>query len=308
MIDILMAVCNGERFIKEQIDSILNQTYSDWRLFIHDDGSVDKTMEIIQEYEEKYPEKIKVISDGIKTGGAKYNFYHLMKLSEAEYIMLADQDDIWGNEKIEKSYKAIKMQEKRYGKDTPVLCHSDLQVVDSRLNVMNESFFVMQKLDKRKNRFADILVQNNITGCTVIFNKKLNDLCCVMPDEAIMHDWWIGLVVAAFGKIYFMKEKDIKYRQHGNNTEGAKNLSSPKYLLKKICNKKQVTDALERTYNQAERFYGVYKEKLSAENREVLEAYLAIRRSTKIEKLRLLKKYGFMKSGLVRKISFILFV
>ncbi len=308
MIDILMAVCNGEKFVKEQIDSILTQTYENWRLIIHDDGSVDKTVEIIKEYEKKYPEKIKVISDGIKTGGAKYNFFHLMKLSNAEYIMLSDQDDVWEKKKVEKAYRTIKNIEKRYGKDMPILCHSDLRVVDSKLNVINESFFDMQKLDKRKNRLSDILVQNNITGCTAIMNKKVVEICHSMPDQAIMHDWWLGLIVAAFGIVYFMKNSEINYRQHEHNTEGAKDLNSPKYLLKKLLNREQIKESLNRTYTQADKFYDEYKDKLSAENREIIEGFLSIRKSNKLQKLGLIKKYGFMKSGLVRKISFVFFI
>ncbi len=308
MIDILMATYNGEKFIGEQIKSIVDQSYTDWTLLIHDDGSTDSTISIIEEYVKMYPEKIKFILDGVKTGGAKNNFYHLMKLSSAEYIMFADQDDIWEVDKVQLAYDVISKNEKKLGKEMPILCHSDLVVVDSKLKVINDSFFDMQKLDHCKNRFSDLLVQNNITGCTTIFNKALLDKCRTMPAEAIMHDWWLGLVASAFGVVCFMGGKKIRYRQHGNNTEGAKNLKSPIYLLKKVFNKKEISESLYKTYIQADVFYKEYMDELSEENAEIVEAYLSLSTDSKIERLKTIKKYGFMKSGLVRKISYLFFV
>ena len=262
MIDILMATYNGEKYIKEQLDSILKQSHNEWRLLIHDDGSTDNTVDLVREYATKYPEKIRFVEDNVRTGGAKNNFFHLMKLSEAEYIMLADQDDIWMPDKVALAYNAILQKETKYGVDMPIMCHSDLKVVDADLKLLDESFFAMQKLDSNKNGFKDILVQNNITGCTAIFNRALNMLCSSMPDEAIMHDWWLGLIASAFGKVFYMDDKAIQYRQHDNNTEGAKNLKSPKYLMKKLLNKQEITESIHKTYIQAEKFYEEYADKL----------------------------------------------
>lgn len=308
MIDIIMATYNGEKFIKKQIDTIIAQSYTDWRLLIHDDGSTDATVSIVKKYVEEYPQKICLLADGVVTGGAKYNFFHLMKETDADYIMLADQDDVWGKDKISKSYEFIKEKEKELGEDVPVLCHSDLKVVDSKLNIINESFFDMQQLAKNKNSFNDLLVQNNITGCTVIMNKTLKQLCAEMPNEAIMHDWWIGLLAASFGKIYHMEHKEILYRQHDNNTEGAKNLKSAKYLMKKLFNKQEIYASLNNSYAQAEAFNRIYGDKLSEDNKDVLNAYLLMKTSNKIKKWKLMSKYGFMKSGLARKLSYIFFV
>ena len=308
MIDILMAVCNGEKFIKEQIDSIINQSYTDWKLIIHDDGSTDKTIKIIKMYIKKCPEKIFLVEDDIKTGGAKNNFYHLMKLSSADYIMFADQDDIWEEDKVELAYEEICKRENKFGKNTPILCHSDLIVVDSVLNVINDSFFDMQKLEGCKNSFSDLLIQNNITGCTMIINRSLLNKCKCMPEEAIMHDWWLGLIAAAFGKIGLISYKKIKYRQHGNNTEGAKNLKNPLYCLKKMFDKKGIIESLNIAYSQADAFYREYMDELSEQNADIIRAYLSMKNSKKIDKLRIIKKYRFMKSGFVRKISYLFFV
>lgn len=308
MVDILMATYNGEKYLKQQIDSILEQTYEDWKIIIHDDGSSDNTLDIVKEYVMKYPEKILWIDDKISTGGAKNNFFHLFQHADAPYIMLSDQDDVWQKDKIKNAVAEIKSAEKKYGQDIPLLGHSDLKVVDEKLNIMNISFFDMQRLNFKKSGLAAMLVQNNITGCTTIFNQCLKNMCKEMPEEAIMHDWWLGLVANAFGKVFFMDNNDIQYRQHGNNTEGAKNLKSPTYLLKKFFKKKEMKDSLLFTYKQAVGFKRVFDKQLDDKNREILDAYISLENLGKLKKLKLMKKYGFIKTGLVRMIGQIMYI
>ena len=119
---ILMATYNGEEFIREQINSILNQTYKNWKLIIHDDGSTDNTVDIIKEYTKKYPNKIILIEDNIKCNGAKENFSHLIKIAyknfNFDYILFSDQDDIWLPNKIEVSLSKIQEMENKFGKNS----------------------------------------------------------------------------------------------------------------------------------------------------------------------------------------------
>lgn len=308
MIDILLAVYNGEKYIKAQLDSILGQTCEDWRLLIRDDGSKDNTLAIVNEYMSKYPEKIYLITDETNAGGAKYNFYQILKASTSDYIMLADQDDVWDKNKVQNAYNRIIQEEESVGKNKPVLCHGDLCVVDGNLNVINASMANMQKLDPQKNKLNDYLVQNNVTGCTVIFNKALRDMCRSMPKEAVMHDWWFALIASAFGKVCYMERAEILYRQHGNNTEGAKNLKNPIYLLKRLFNRKQIKKNLSKTYFQARAFYNEYENELNSSQKEIINAYISLEKSNKIRKYMIIKKYGFMKSGFARKLGYILFV
>lgn len=306
MIELLMATYNGEKFIAEQIESLLNQSFQDFKVLIHDDGSTDKTVQIIKEYVEKYPGKIIFVEDNIKTGGAKNNFQHLLEMSTEKYVMLCDQDDYWEKEKIEKAIEIIKKSEKE--SDMPILCHGDLKVADGELNIKSMSMFDMQKLDKRKKELRDLLVQNNVTGCTVIMNRALVKKCREMPKEAIMHDWWYGLVAAAFGKVEYIGDAGIKYRQHGNNTEGAKNLKNPIYLLRKLFDRKNVKRTLQETYRQAKAFNEIYGGSMEKEKKEILDAYISMENKGKLKKYRIIKKYGFMKSGMARKLGYILFL
>ena len=123
-----------------------------------------------------------------------------------------------------------------------------------------------------------------------------------------MHDWWMALIASAFGRLIYMGEAGILYRQHEKNTEGAKNLGSIKYIINKFSNMSDIRKMLELTYMQAESFRELYGDMLPAEKKEVLEAYIKMSDTNKIEKYRLMHRYGFMKSSLARKIGYILLV
>lgn len=232
MIDILLATYNGSKYINEQIDSLLSQTFQEWTLIVHDDGSKDDTVQILNDYHKKYPNKIRVIDDGIQCGGAKENFSHLMSYSSAPYIMFCDQDDIWLPNKIEITYNEMVSVEIRNPK-VPILIHSDLKVVDENLNVISDSMFDYQKLPKNIGSINQILVQNNITGCTVMINREALSVSLPIPKVAIMHDWWIGCnVLKAKGIIGLISEPLILYRQHTNNTLGSKKIDVSYYISK----------------------------------------------------------------------------
>jgi len=247
LVGILMATYNGEKFIKEQIDSILSQTYRNWQLLIHDDGSSDRTVKIVEEYKRKYPNKIILIEDGIKCGGAKENFAHLMlivrrRFKYFDYIMFSDQDDVWLPEKIKITLQTILEMESKYGVNSPILVHTDLKVVDEKLNIISESFWNYQNIDPTNNALNCLILENTVTGCTMMINKALFDLVNYIPKEAIIHDWWITLVCSLFnGYICPLQEVTILYRQHSRNDTGAKGasfvrlayrfLSNPRFFL-----------------------------------------------------------------------------
>ncbi len=301
MVDILMATYNGEKYIKEQLQTILDQSCKECKLIIHDDGSTDNTVKLIKEVMERYPERIQYIEDGVRTGGAKNNFFHLLKFSTAKYIMFADQDDVWQQNKVENALNCIKKYEKQLG-EIPLMGYSDLVVVDEKLQVINKSFFDMQALSGERNAFNNILVQNIVTGCTVIFNRELLVLCKEMPKEAIMHDWWMALIAAGCGKLFLMKNRDILYRQHGNNTEGAKDCKNPMYLAKKLLEPAKIKKSMLDTRLQAKAFKNILGEKLNEKNRNILNKYIMLDSQSKLERLRTIKKFDFEKNGFIKKI------
>jgi glycosyltransferase involved in cell wall biosynthesis len=221
-IDILLATYNGQKYLREQIDSILSQSNQDWQLVIRDDKSLDDTLSIIKDYLARYPDKIKLIEDNGCHLGAKLNFQCLLEHSTAEYIMFCDQDDVWLPQKIDITLNAMKVAEKNFH-NKPIMIHSDLVVVDANLKKVASSLWTYQKVVPSKNDDLNrIILQNVATGCTIMINSKAKDVSLPIPEEAVMHDWWIALKVAQYGKILHIPKQLVLYRQHTGNLVGAK--------------------------------------------------------------------------------------
>lgn len=221
-IDILLATYNGEKYLKEQIDSILNQTYKNIKLIVSDDGSNDNTIEILKEYEKK-DERIELYFQERNLGVVK-NIEFLLSKVQSPFFMLADQDDYWMKEKVEKSLEKIKES----GTD---LVFGDLEVVDEKLETIYPSFndymLLTRKIKKYIGDYKINYLYNCVTGCTVLAKKEIIEYILPLPSTSkhLIHDYWIGLMVALNGKISYMPEKYIKYRQHGNNQVGTKKIS-----------------------------------------------------------------------------------
>ncbi|HUT44054.1 MAG TPA: glycosyltransferase family 2 protein [Desulfobacterales bacterium] len=221
-ISICMSAYNGAKYISPQIDSILSQTYQQWRLFVRDDGSSDNTLVIINEYVSKYPEKIRLVDDNLGRLGPSLNFGKLLEFADSEYIMFCDQDDVWLPNKIELTLNAMEIAEKLYPQK-PILVHTDLRVVDNELNMISDSLWDYQLLfPDIANNPARIMAHNVVTGCTVMINKPAKAISTPIPREALMYDWWIAIKASKAGKIVHVSTPTVLYRQHSDNECGAK--------------------------------------------------------------------------------------
>ena len=307
MIDILLAVYNGEDFVGQQIESILKQTRTDWSLLIQDDGSKDRTMEILSAYEAEYPSKIKVYQNQVNSGSAQANFFRLLARSGGDYAMTCDHDDVWLPDKVEKTMGEMERLERESPPKTPVLVHTDLTVVDENLRPVASSMFRLQNLDSRRVTLNRLLAQNVVTGCTMLANRPLLELARGAPESAIMHDWWLALVAAAFGKIGFVPEPTILYRQHGNNEVGAKNVRDPKYVAARLKKTEQIRKVLSDTYRQAAGFYERYQDRLPKEEADLVLGYARMPEYGKLKRMAHLLLHGHGKNGLVRKAGQLLF-
>ncbi len=302
-VDVLLATCSGERFLAQQIDSILNQTYPFIRIIISDDASEDDTQKIIQEYVGRFPEKILFIENQ-KRLGIKKNFSLLMKISSAPYVLFSDQDDIWLPQKVEKTLNCIQSMEDKFGSQ-PFLVHTDLTVVDEHLKVLHNSFWKYVNINPLVNMtFNRLLNQNVVTGCTMMVNRLLVELARPIPEEAFMHDWWITLVAATLGKIAVLNESTIFYRQHGKNTLGAQKFGSVKNL---IVNFKKLMHKDIRKFQQATFFYHRYHELLEIEHKNNLKLFLNLQRLSWFRKRYAIYKNGFFKQGFLRNIADFMF-
>lgn len=304
-VEILMATYNGADFVAEQIKSILNQSYTQWHLIINDDCSTDGTYKILRDYEKKYPDKISVSQSKVNSKNAKNNFFFMLHNTTADYIMFCDQDDCWLPDKIKLTLEAMRKNEEN---NVPVLVHTDLRVVDSSLNTVSESMFKAQKLNYKKNKPNNLVVQNIVTGCTVMINKPLAQLLQHTPQAVEVHDWWIGVVASVFGKIIFINEPTILYRQHSLNVCGAKNMSDKSYILSRAKNRQNAVYMLGLGYELSKEFVLVYKDKLEPDIYKMLNQYGNMSNYGKIKRLEIIVKYKLWKNGLIRKIGQIIYM
>lgn len=236
-VDILMATYNGEKYIRQQIDSILNQTYSNFDLIIYDDCSKDNTRAIIEEYVKK-DKRVKIIF-GKKNIGSTKAFEKLYNISDAEYFMFCDQDDVWLQNKVEKSLNKICKTKK-------LLVFTDLKVVNKKLDIISESFFSLMKMDcNRVYNWKKAILGNVAPGCTMIINKEIKKYIKIIPQGYILHDWWIVIISSFMNSIEVINEPLILYRQHENNQVGTKNSNKNNNIFKRfITNKIQYVNNL----------------------------------------------------------------
>jgi glycosyltransferase involved in cell wall biosynthesis len=315
MVHVLLATYNGERYLKEQIESILNQTYKKIKIIIRDDGSKDETLEIVDQYINDYPGIIINITQNECNCGVAYNFLKLLEYSSAEYIMFCDQDDIWLPNKIELSLNRIKELECKFNIATPILIHTDMQVVDENLNLISGSFWNYQLLSPDIKSLNRLLIQNHVTGCTMMINKALRDISLPAQNGIIMHDWWIALVAATFGQIDYVNAQTMLYRQHTCNVEGAKKwclISKLKRMVMGaipfILNNTDWKICLLKTQQQAENFLKRYRGLINDSQNEILKTYIDLETLSFLSRKITWIKYGYFQYGLLNNLSLLFII
>lgn len=311
---ILLATYNGEKYLKEQLKSILNQTYKNFVVLISDDASQDDTVNIIQKYAKEFPDKIYYLGNE-KKGGAVENFSFLLKNSvKADYYMFSDQDDIWCEDKVIKSINRIKLM-KMNGKSN-CLAYCDAQLVDENEQVIAKSFLKNSKFKMRKENRKTILVSSFAPGAAMIFDAELYDLVKDIPYEAHIHDWWVLLNAVYFGNVEFIDEQLYKYRQHNNNVYGAGLIRNKNGIINFIKNN-TILNTLKRLSNQTNElqlkqkkmvkvFYQQKENLLNEENRDILTDFLELyNNKSKLKRILIVFKQGFYSISLLDNILYV---
>ena len=297
MIVILLSTYNGEAYLKEQLDSLYSQTYKNIQVIVRDDGSSDKTLDILNSYDV-------VLLQSTKNVGVKKSFSMLLEYAihetNANYFMFCDQDDVWEKDKIENTSIKMKELEIKYP-NKPLLVHTDLKVVDENLNILNHSFWKYEKLKPTENNFNRLLIQNTITGCTVMINQRLAQLSVPIPSESILHDYWIGLVASYFGKIGILEKQTILYRQHDKNSVGSAGFGL-KYFQKRLKQK----DVVSANIPQAKAFLDIYRDILDEGTIEILEEFSTLESQSFWQKRKTLLKHKLLKQGFLRNLGLLL--
>lgn len=225
MIAILLTTFNGEKYLAEQINSIIQQSNSEWNLYIRDDGSTDGTISIIKDYVKKFPNLIFYKEDTLGNLGPGRSFMHLLSKVDADYYMFCDQDDVWLNTKVEYSLAFLKSIEKQYGIDSPIGIFTDLEVVDSNLNLLMPSLWKGDNRDPSLiSSFYKQWVNRHATyGCTQMFNSSAKKIVLPyrqFPGTIGAHDNWVAYILIKLGHYNYLPIPTIKYRQHSSNVVG----------------------------------------------------------------------------------------
>ena len=295
---ILIATYNGELYIKEQLDSILNQSFKDYKIICQDDKSTDNTFFILKKYQKKYPNIITVVQN-IKRLGIVASFEKLIENSDTEYISLCDQDDIWQRDKL---LISIELLERVANKETPLLFHSDLTMVDSDLNRLHSSFFKKRGYSFPQERKLDIMLgRSGIMGNTMVFNKKLKDAILPFPKSLVVHDYWIALVNEIIGKRITYNHPLINYRLHKKNGSLTLRKQSQNNFFKRN---------IILPYQNIER-EEVLKELLSRillerEDKIIIQSFIDyLQFKNKIKIFFFIFKYDFFRNGFIYKLKLI---
>ena len=267
---ICMSTYNGEKYIKEQIESLLNQTYKNIKIYVRDDGSKDNTINILKEYVEQG--KIHFIQG--KNVGVVNSFYECLKeaYEQGDIFAYCDQDDRWHEDKIERAVKALE-SEKR---DIPLLYFSEFNYCDENLKFSSKS-----NLNKKGTSFKNSIVECISFGISEVFNKKLAQKILESGTEDIcFHDWWAYIIAAGLGKVLYDSESTVEYRRTGNNVSpsGKGKLELQIYRIKKFLLGKYFKNIRKQIY----KFKNKFSDELSDENKKIIELFTL--------------KYNFVKS------------
>lgn len=269
---VLLSTYNGEKYLKEQIDSLLIQEDVELKVLARDDGSEDGTIEILKEYAEK-DSRFNFYS-GMNVGPAQSFFDLIIKSGDFDYYAFCDQDDVWDKNKLKVAVDFLEKEDS----SKPNMYYSNLRIVDQNLVFYRLSH---NEPSIQKDKYS-VLTEDMATGCTVVFNRITAEYARKggLPEYCSMHDTWIYMICKFFGETIYDFEAHISYRQHGNNVVGT-------YLDKKtkdiyIARIKRLFDRdLQPRYNNACNFYKAFGNKLSDQDRKKVLKLVNYKKSLK---------------------------
>lgn len=237
-IDVCMATYNGEKYLKRQIESIFSQTEPVGQIIVSDDASSDKTISVLKEIEQI---DITILFNKQNLGHVG-NFERALTRSSAEIIFLSDQDDVWIPNKVERVMSIFK--------ENPdvVMIHHNLTTVDETEKILQERYISLPS--GKQNSFGLIcreFVKPRLFGCAMAFRRRVLDVLLPFPSCVYAHDHWIAVASACIGKIYFLNEDLVFYRQHVGNLTPKSRRSVSKILSNRFLFAQMIFHALTRS-------------------------------------------------------------
>jgi glycosyltransferase involved in cell wall biosynthesis len=288
--DVILAVWNGQDYLPAMLDSLLSQTTSEFNVLVRDDGSTDGSREILENYKQKFDGRLSVIA-GEPTRSATANFAILMRETKADYVLFADQDDVWRPEKVGLTLRSLKEAEAKYGKSTPIYFATDIEVANKDLELINPSYWKWKRLKaSRMSKLSQSLICVSIQGMASGINRALLDLANPVSAKAISHDWWTQLIAAAMGKVICDPTTTALYRVHGGNASIPKPVGVLPYLRLGL-DASFLRRGLGRRIEQADALADALAERMPPDKLKI------IRRFTKLQSQGFLQRRWTLVSG-----------
>lgn len=282
VIDILLATYNGGSYLVPQIQSIQNQTYPHWHLWIHDDGSSDDTPVLLEHFVRE-DSRITWVKDGVMLHSASENFMYLLRFSTAEYTICCDQDDIWLEDKLQVLYETIRNRDNTiaqavYGNG--YMYHCDQGIISGRSVLTPPA------------SLEDVLFLNGgIQGCAILFNRKMREICLNRPQLLAMHDHLFTLVALTFGEFTYVDRYLMLYRRHTTTVTNAVNGNFREKLFAFMHKKSPMLDKMH--YEAIKSFYSHYLEQLPECKKQSLDAFFRLEHCSPVYRLWLVWKAHF---------------
>lgn len=289
-VDILMAVYNGEKYIENQLLSLLQQKHKNWRLYIQDDGSTDTTLAIAKRFKDS-DSRIFIIENNVKNQGAGGNFLSMVKYSQSDYALFCDQDDIWLENKIS-DMVFFANSKKMNVTSVPGIVYADGYALSDESGDIDFGG-ISHNHARRLNDF--LFFNSGYQGCSILMNKPLKDLVANYSGFIYLHDDIVSLVAHAFDNVYFLPKKLMLYRQHIGAVTGNKNFAE-KGIFSKLFSVKYLIS--RKHYREKKEFYENYSHKISPENKKLLSQYLKFCvESSKLKKIIIIMRNDFTLGG-----------
>ncbi len=302
-VHIVMATYNGEKYVREQLDSLLVQTHENLTIEVCDDGSTDGTVAIVEEYAKR--DKRVSLYRNAKNQGYVKNFLEGIKRCQAPYVMLCDQDDIWQRDKVEQTLAEM-IQAEREMPDKPVLVFTNAVSFDSDTGKELGLFHETSHLNVKKVDTAHLFMENKCIGCTMMMNRAVLPFLNELPEEIRVHDWWLALICSHFGVIRYIPKVTLRYRQHEGNQIGGTSYSG--YLKKRLAHIREQRQALLLTYRQGAAFFRIFGDRMDKKQREVAGHFAGMEQAGFLRRRCCLIRYGFWKSGFIRNAGLFLLI
>ncbi|HEO2165477.1 TPA: glycosyltransferase family 2 protein [Streptococcus agalactiae] len=299
-VNILMATYNGEKFLAQQIESIQKQTFKEWNLLIRDDGSSDKTCDIIRNFTAK-DSRIRFINENEHHNlGVIKSFFTLVNYEVADFYFFSDQDDVWLPEKLSVSLEAAKHK----ASDIPLLVYTDLKVVNQELNILQDSMIRAQSHHANTTLLPE-LTENTVTGGTMMINHALAEKWFT-PNDILMHDWFLALLAASLGEIIYLDLPTQLYRQHDNNVLGARTMDKRFKILREGPKSifTRYWKLIHDSQKQASLIVDKYGDIMTANDLELIKCFIKIDKQPFMTRLRWLWKYGYSKNQFKHQVVF----